>query len=73
MGAVKLRAGKSYVERAVQHLYPFEISCDITPSTKEPPMNVNAEEFRPRRKAPEISGIRITDLANHRMEEPLNK
>ena len=44
--AVKLRTGKCYLERAVQHLYPLEISCDITPSTKEPTMNVNAEEFR---------------------------
>ena len=33
MRVVKLRAGKPYLERAVQHLYPLEISCDITPST----------------------------------------
>ena len=24
----KLRAGKSYVERAIQQLYPLELSCD---------------------------------------------
>ena len=24
----KLRAGKSYLERPVQHLYPLELSCD---------------------------------------------
>ena len=31
--AVKVRAGKSYLEWAVQHLYPSEISCDIKQST----------------------------------------
>ena len=25
--AVKLRAGKSYLERAIQHLYPLELQC----------------------------------------------
>ena len=53
--AVKLRARKSYLERAVQQLYPLEISCDITPSTEEPTMNVNAEEFWPRRNTSEIA------------------
>ena len=73
MSAVKLRAGKSYLERAVQHLCPLEISSDITPSTEEPSMNVNAEEFRPRRNASEIARIMITELANDEMEELLNK
>ena len=27
--AVRLRAGKSFMERPVQHLYPLELSCDI--------------------------------------------
>ena len=48
---VKLRAGRCYLERAVQHLYPLKISRDITPSTEEPTINVNAEELRPRRNA----------------------
>ena len=73
VSAVKLRAGKSYLERAVQHLYPLEISSDITPSTEEPSMNVNAEEFRPRRNASEIARIMITELANDEMEELLSK
>ena len=73
MRAVKLRAGKSYLKRVVKHLYPLEISSDIIPSTKEPTMNVNAEEFRPRRTAFEIAQIRITELANNEMEEPLNE
>ena len=73
MRAVRLRAGKSYLEKVVQHLYPLEMSCDIAPSTKEPTMNANAEEFRPRRNASEIARIRIIDLANDGMEEPLNE
>ena len=71
--AVELRAGKSYLEQAVQYLYRLEIFCDITPSTDEPTMDVNAEEFRPRRNASEIARIMITELANDEMEELLNK
>ncbi|KAL9963880.1 hypothetical protein ACROYT_G027433 [Oculina patagonica] len=26
--AIRLRAGKSYLDRAIQHLYPMELSCD---------------------------------------------
>ena len=26
--AVQLRAGKSFLETAIQHLYPLELSCD---------------------------------------------
>ena len=28
VSAIRLRAGKSYLERAAQHLYPKELSCD---------------------------------------------
>ena len=70
---MKLRAGKSHLEQTIQHLYPLEISCDITPSIEKPTMNVNAEEFQPRKNAFEIERIRIIDLANDRMEEPLNE
>ncbi|CAB4041277.1 Hypothetical predicted protein [Paramuricea clavata] len=50
--AVKLRAGKSFMERPVQHLYPLELSCDIgtrqtTKTTTE--LNAEATEFRPKR------------------------
>ena len=71
--AVKLRAGKSYLERVVQHLCPMKISCDIAPSTEEPKMSVNAEEFRSRRNVSEIARIRITELAIGEIEEPLNE
>ena len=63
---------KSDLERVVQHPYLLEISWDIAPSTEEPTMDVNAEEFRPRRNAPKLAQTRIIDLANDVMEEPLN-
>ena len=28
--AVRVKISKSYLETVVQHLYPFELSCDIT-------------------------------------------
>ena len=49
--AARLRAGKSYLERAIQHLYPLELSCDNWERPKQAPMNPAAREFRPRRTA----------------------
>jgi hypothetical protein len=47
--AVKLRAGKSFLERPIQFLYPLELSCDMErPKTS---LNVEANEFAPKRKA----------------------
>ena len=45
--AATLRAGKSYLERAVQHLYPLELRCDqkMTKETNENQLDVNAKEF----------------------------
>ena len=46
----KLRAGKSHLERAIQHLYPLELTCDR--QTKEPgnELNPDAAEFAPQRE-----------------------
>ena len=54
--AVKLRAGKSFMERPVQHLYPLELSCDKQANQKTTELNVEATEFRPRRDASRLSG-----------------
>ena len=64
----RLRAGKNKMERAVQHLYPLEMSCDRE-STMEPTaasatadeLNAAAEEFLPRRNAAAVAAIRIND------------
>ena len=46
--AVKLRPGKSYMERVVQHFCPLELRCDqkTTKKTYENELGVNAKEFQ---------------------------
>ena len=39
--AIKMRAGKCYLERPIQHLYPLELSCDRT--ADKPKAALNAE------------------------------
>ena len=46
-----LRAGKSYLERAIQQLYPLELSCDMEPKREKTQLNPTATEFRPKRGA----------------------
>ena len=46
----KVHSRKSRLERAVQQLYPLELSCDIEQPT-EPVMNPEAPVFRPKRDA----------------------
>ena len=69
--AFSLRAGKS--GRAIQHMYPFELSCDITAPTEEHTMNAEAEEFRPRRNVTETSWVRINNLENDEKERPFGE
>ena len=51
--AARLRAGKSYMERPIQHLYPMELNCDMKEAKEQQPstLDANAPQFRPRRKA----------------------
>lgn len=53
------------MERAVQQLYPLELSCDILKdSTASSSMlNPEAETFRPRRDAVVTTGLRVQDIA----------
>ena len=68
--AAKLRAGKSYLERAVNHLYPLELSCDTSqtyiPERKQ--LNPVAPEFRPVRNAAAAAKLRIKDIAQEQDE-----
>ena len=48
--AAKLRTGTTHIERAVQHLYPMELECDIQKEEPATELNPQAREFRPRRK-----------------------
>ena len=51
MRAARLRAGKSYLERAVQQMYPLELSCDMAKQKVQDQLNPDAPEFRPKRRA----------------------
>ena len=61
--AVKLRAGKSYLERAVQQLYPLELSCGKSTEAENPPLNPEALAFRPRRDAVVAARLRVQEIA----------
>ena len=60
----KLRAGKSYLERPVQHLYPLELSCDMTADASIRNLDPKAPVFRPTRNAAVAAKVRIQDQAD---------
>ena len=60
--AVKLRAGKSYLERPVNHLYPLDLSCDRTDPVQVI-LDPEAPSFRPRRDAAVAALHRIQEVA----------
>ena len=62
--AVKLRAGKSYLERPIQHLYPLELSCNRTTDKPKAPLNAEAPTFRPTRDAAVAARVRIQSIAS---------
>ena len=64
--AVKLRAGKTHLERPIQHLYPLELTRDHQMQTPKPPTQLSAEApvFRPRRDAAIAAGLRIRDAVH---------
>ena len=51
--AARLRAGRSYLERVIQHLCPMELSCDVRDAEASQPVQLNprARVFAPRRAA----------------------
>ena len=46
----KLRAGKSRLERAIQHLYPLKLTCDRQTKGPGHELNPDAAEFAPQRE-----------------------
>ena len=57
----------SYLERALQQLYPLELSCDREPQRAQNVLSVNAAEFAPRREprqAAQDARGRIAALVN---------
>ena len=63
----KLRTGTSHLERAVQQLYPLELSCDRPGDGDRPPtteLRIEAPAFRPSRDAAVAARLRMEDLAH---------
>ena len=60
--AAKLRAGKGTLERAVQHLYPLELTCDRENVRSSLHLNPEALTFRPRRDAAVAAQCRVQDI-----------
>ena len=62
--AAKLRVGASCIERAVQHLFPLELSCDHRRDGTDDPTELRAEApvFRPSRDAAVAANLWITNL-----------
>ena len=57
----------SYLERALQQLYPLELLCDREPQRAQNVLSVNAAEFAPRRETRQAARDargRIAALAN---------
>ena len=59
----EVRTDKSHIQRAVQHLYPLELSCDKKYQVPEP-LNPNADTFRPKRDAAVAAKLRVEEIAN---------
>ena len=65
----ELRVGaQRTLERAVQQLYPLELSCDVATKTSEArkktrQLKADVPEFQPRRNAAVVAECRIQDMA----------
>ena len=64
----RLRAGKSFIERPIQHLYPLEPQCDTKQRTEATDLDPKAKEFRPVRKAAAAGAEEIRLLAEEEEE-----
>ena len=65
----RVRSGKNTLERAVQQLYPLELSCDIIhPKGNKRELNPTVEEFRPRRDAAAAARARVQDIIEEEHE-----
>lgn len=64
-----MRTGKSTIERAVQFLFPMELSCDKTPPNTTKALDPNAESFRPQRVVAVKAVERIRNIAAEKKNE----
>jgi hypothetical protein len=63
--AVRLRAGKTFLERPPTHLYPLELSCDQKRNKPSDPLNPTVPPFRPTRDAAAAASQRIQEIMNN--------
>ena len=67
--SVRIRTGKSIIERPIQLLYPMELRCDSKTATRntqdDKKLNANAEEFQPKKSAAAVAEQRIKDNADN--------
>ena len=64
----RLRAGKSFVERSVQHLYPLKLQCGTQQRTEATDLDPNSKELCSVRKAA-AAGAEVTKLLEEEEEE----
>ena len=66
----RLRAGKSYLECAIQHLCPMELSCDVREAPPNHPVQLipRARDFTPRQAAV-VAAQRIRTLQKTKVNE----
>ena len=64
--------GKSMLKRAIQHLYPRELSCDLVTETENDPatLKVNAREYIPKRTAAVATNLQIREATEYENELP---
>ena len=59
-----MRAGRSHLERPIQHLYPLELSCDKENVQRNmTPLDPTAPVFRPRQDTAVAASLRIQEVA----------
>ena len=66
--SIRIPTGKNVIERPIQLLYPMELHCGSKSTTSNTQdyrtLNVNAEEFRPKRSAAAVAEQTIRDTAD---------
>jgi Family of unknown function (DUF5641) len=67
---VKLRVGKTVLERAIQHLYPLELSCDVVPNQADA---AEARATRPKRNAAAVADVLVRDQLHAEEEDPVTE
>jgi hypothetical protein len=66
--AAQLKTTNGYLERAIQHLFPLELNCNVTPTSQ---LNPTALEYqpRPRRDAAAAALLRVKEISEQESKE----